>query len=294
MADRSRKSRRASPRTRSRTPLLAVDVGNTDTVVGRFRGGELEGFWRLTTGRSTSDELRIALELLVRESMVGWGSIVCSVVPILTEHWRDALRAVTGRAPVELKASNAGIPVEVDEPRAVGPDRLANSFAALRIYGAPAIVVDVGTATTLDCVSKSGAYVGGAIAPGLVTASEELFRRAARLHRVDLRRPRRALGKTTDECLRVGVLWGNAGLVDALVRRVRAELGGRPKVIATGGLAPLVIDEVPFIDAHEPWLTLIGLRLVWERNHGAGARADSFRGDAAHAETDVTAGSDPR
>jgi type III pantothenate kinase len=241
-----------------------VDIGNSETVVGRFRGAELDGFWRLTTGRSTADELRVALELLVRESAAGWGAILCSVVPLLTRPWGEALRAATGRPPIELNAANAGIPVKVDEPATVGPDRLANAFAARRLYGRPAIVVDLGTATTLDCVSRSGAYVGGAIAPGVVTASEELFRRAARLSRVDLRRPARALGRTTEECLRVGVVWGNAGLVDALVRRVRAELGGRPKVIATGGLAPVLAPECETVDLVDEGLTLKGLRLLWE------------------------------
>jgi type III pantothenate kinase len=264
MKSKAARPRPARRRTQAPAPLLAVDVGNSETVLGRFRGGELDGFWRLTTGRSTADELRVAIELLVRESAVGWGGIVCSVVPMLTRPWAEALRAVTGRSPVELRASNAGIPVEVDEPASVGPDRLANAFAARRLYGAPAIVVDLGTATTLDCVSKSGAYVGGAIAPGVVTASEELFRRAARLSRVDLRRPKRALGRTTEECLRVGVLWGNAGLVDALVRRVRAELGGRPKVIATGGLAPVLAPECETVDLVDEGLTLKGLRLLWE------------------------------
>ncbi len=199
-----------------------------------------------------------------RENATGWGAILCSVVPLLTRPWAEALRAATGRAPIELTARNAGIPVQVAEPSSVGADRLANAFAARKLHGRPAIVVDLGTATTLDCISRSGAYVGGAIAPGVVTASEELFRRAARLSRVDLRRPTRALGRTTEECLRVGVVWGNAGLVDALVRRVRAELGGRPKVIATGGLAPVLAPECETVDLLDEGLTLKGLRLLWE------------------------------
>ncbi len=259
-AGRPRRLRRA----RAPLPLLAVDIGNSETVVGRFHGAELDGFWRLTTGRSTADELRVAIELLVRETATGWGSIVCSVVPLLTRPWSEALRHVTGRVPVELDARNAGMPVRVADPMSVGPDRLANAYAASRLYGRPAIVVDLGTATTLDCVSKQGAYVGGAIAPGMVTASEELFRRAARLSRVDLRRPQRALGRTTEEALRVGVLWGNAGLVDSLVRRVRGELGGRPRVIATGGLAPILAPECETVELVDEGLTLKGLRLLWE------------------------------
>lgn len=255
---------RSKRRVRATVPLLTVDVGNSETVLGRFRGAELDGFWRLTTGRATADELRVTAELLLREGASGWGAIVCSVVPMLTRPWIEALRAITGRVPVELDHANAGIPVRVAEPASVGPDRLANAYAARRLHGAPAIVVDLGTATTLDCISRSGAYVGGAIAPGVITGSEELFRRAARLSRVDLRRPQRALGRTTEECLRVGVLWGNAGLVDALVRRVRAELGGRPKVIATGGLAPILAPECETVDLVDEGLTLKGLQMLWE------------------------------
>lgn len=261
---RTAPARRIRPRAHAPAPLLAVDIGNSETVVGRFHGAELDGFWRLTTGRSTADELRVAIELLAHESVAGWGAIVCSVVPAMTRPWSEALRALTGRMPVELDARNSGMPVQVPDPMSVGPDRLANAFAARRLYGTPAIVVDLGTATTLDCVSKAGAYVGGAIAPGVVTASEELFRRAARLSRVDLRRPERALGRTTEEALRVGVLWGNAGLVDSLVRRVRAELGGRPKVVATGGLAPILGPECETVDLIDEGLTLKGLRLLWE------------------------------
>ncbi len=264
MTDRRARRPRPARRKLESTPLLAVDIGNSETVLARFHGEDLDGFWRLTTGRSTADELRIAVELLIREDATGWGAIVCSVVPALTRPWTEALRVTTGRLPVELSAANAGLPVEVPEPSSVGPDRLANAFAARKLYGTPAIVVDLGTATTLDCISKAGAYVGGAIAPGVVTASEELFRRAARLHRVDLRRPERAIAKTTEEALRVGVVWGNAGLVDALVRRVRAELGGKPKVIATGGLAPVLAPECETVDVVDEGLTMKGLRLLWE------------------------------
>ena len=260
--------RRARPRAkqpgRPVTPMLAVDVGNSETVVGRFHGGELDGMWRLTTGRGTADEFHIALELLVRSSTVGWGSVLSSVVPSLTAPWIEALRSLTGRAPLVVNSKTSRIPIEVEDPSSVGADRIANAYGARRLYGAPAIVVDLGTATTLDCISRRGAYVGGAIAPGVVTASEELYRRAARLHRVDLRRPQRALGRSTDECLRVGVLWGFAGLVDALVRRVRAELGGRPKVVATGGLAHVLAPECETVDHVDEGLTLKGMRMMWE------------------------------
>jgi len=245
-------------------PLIAVDVGNTDTVVGRFLGAELEESWRITTGRSTTDELRLSLQAMFRTDGSGAASVLCSVVPPLTRPWIDALRATTGREPLEVTAATSPIALDVTEPDSVGPDRIANALAGRTLHGSPCIVVDLGTATTFDCVSKQGAFVGGAIAPGLSTASEELYRRAARLAKVELRRPERAVARTTAENLRVGVLWGYAGLVDALVRRMRSELGGRPKVIATGGLAHMVAPECETVDLVDDGLTLKGLRLLWE------------------------------
>ena len=163
-----------------------------------------------------------------------------------------------------MTAKDSPIALQVTEPDAVGPDRIANALAGRTLHGSPCIVVDLGTATTFDCVSKQGAFVGGAIAPGLSTAAEELFRRAARLSNVELRRPERAVARTTAENLRVGVLWGYAGLVDSLVRRMRSELGGRPKVVATGGLARMVAPECETVDLVDDGLTLKGLRLLWE------------------------------
>jgi type III pantothenate kinase len=245
-------------------PLLAVDVGNTDTMVGRFLGAELEESWRVTSGRATADEVRLSLEGMLKTRGAGAASVLSSVVPALTRPWLDALRAVTGREPLEVTARDSPIPLDVAEPDAVGPDRIANALAGRALHGAPCIVVDLGTATTFDCVSKQGAFVGGAIAPGLNTAAEELIRRAARLSNVEMRRPERAVARTTAENLRVGVLWGYAGLVDSLVRRMRNELGGRPKVIATGGLARLVAPECETVDLVDDGLTLKGLRLIWE------------------------------
>lgn len=246
------------------TTLLAVDVGNTETVVGRFRGAELEESWRVTSGRATADELTLSLEGMLKTGAAGSSSVLCSVVPQLTERWRSALHVVTGREPLEVTAETSPIPLHVTEPDAVGPDRIANALAGRALHGSPCIVVDLGTATTFDCVNKSGAFVGGAIAPGLGTASDELFRRAARLSSIELRKPERAIARTTAENLRVGVLWGYAGLVDALVRRMRNELGGRPKVVATGGLARMVAPECETVDIVDEGLTLKGLRLLWE------------------------------
>jgi len=243
--------------------LITVDVGNTETTVGRFRGAELEESWRLTSGRTTSDELRLLLMSMFDSEGSGAQSVLCSVVPALTAPWRTALRAVTGREPFEVTAKDSPIALQVTEPDSVGPDRIANAFGGRALHGSPCIVVDLGTATTFDCVSKQGAFVGGAIAPGLSTAAEELFRRAARLANVELRRPERAVARTTAENLRVGVLWGYAALVDGLVRRMRSELGGRPKVVATGGLAPMVAPECETVDLVDDGLTLKGLQLLW-------------------------------
>lgn len=249
---------------RATAPLLAVSVGNTHTMVGRFTGAELEESWRLTTSRATADELRLSLLNMLRTAGAGSASVLCSVVPTLTPAWAEALRAVSGRVPLEATAGNSPIGLQVTEPDSVGPDRIANALAGRTLYGAPCIVVDFGTGTTLTCISKQGAFVGGAIAPGLGIAADELYRRAARLSSIELRRPERAVARTTAENLRVGLLWGYAGLVDGLVRRMRGELGGRPKAIATGGLADLVAPECETVDAVDPTLTLKGLRLLWE------------------------------
>lgn len=242
-----------------------MDVGNSETVVGRFRGSTLSAYWRVTSGRATADELTLTLAQLLGSSRVrGSGSVVCSVVPGLTAAWAEALRRVTGAMPVEVGASTTSLRIDVPDPSSVGADRIANAVGAIARHGVPAIVVDLGTATTFDCVDRRGAYVGGAIAPGVVTSSEELFRRAARLARVEFRRPERALGRTTEECLRVGVLWGYAGLVDGLVRRIFRELGGKPRVIATGGLARVLAPECDTITSIDEELTLHGMRLLWE------------------------------
>jgi type III pantothenate kinase len=185
-----------------------------------------------------------------------------------------------------------GVPIRMDNPKEVGSDRIMNSLAAVHLYGGPAIVVDFGTSTNFDAVSAKGEFVGGALAPGIEISVDALSRRAAQLLKVELTRPPRLIGKNTVEALQSGIVYGFAGQVEGIARRMAAELSpedpGAVTVIATGGLAPLVIDEVPVIDAHEPWLTLIGLRLVWERNVGSGPRQEG-----AHASSGgVPAGSD--
>ncbi|HYM79949.1 MAG TPA: type III pantothenate kinase [Candidatus Limnocylindria bacterium] len=246
---------------------MAVDVGNSETVVGLMRGREVVRAWRLTSGRMTSDEVGLQLNALFDAGSARRGAVLCSVAPSLTLAWAEALERVTGSPPVEINVTTAkSLPIRYHDRSAVGADRIANAVAARRLYGTPAIVVDLGTATTFDCVSLQGAYLGGAIAPGVVSSSEELFRRAARLPRVELRRPARALGRSTEESLQAGVLWGAAGQVDALVRRLALEMKGTPHVIATGGLAKLIAPECETINRVDEHLTLKGMALLWEEN----------------------------
>ena len=250
------------------TALLAVDIGNSDTVVGFFDGTDLKRFWRLTSGRTTADEIVLLIEALLRGNRARpAAAVLCSVVPSLTLVWAEALERSAGRPPIEVSAETArSLPIRYRDASAVGADRIANAVAVRALYGVPAIVVDLGTATTFDCVSERGAYLGGAIAPGVGTSAEELFRRAARLPRVELRKPVRALGRTTEESLRAGVLWGAAGQIDALVRRLALEMKGTPHVIATGGFASAVASECETINRVDETLTLKGLRLLWQEN----------------------------
>jgi type III pantothenate kinase len=255
----------------ARRGLIAVDIGNSDTVIGRFDGEKLTGFWRLSSGPRTTDELALTLQqLLASKSGAHTGShgaVLCSVVPALTLAWSEALTRVAGETPIEVSADTArDLPIRYLDRSAVGADRIANAVAARGLYGTPAIVVDLGTATTFDCISKSGAYLGGAISPGVGTSSEELFRRAARIPRVELRAPERAIGRTTEESLRAGVLWGAAGQVDALVRRIALEMKGTPHVIATGGWAKIVTPECETINVVDEGLTLKGMRMLWLAN----------------------------
>jgi type III pantothenate kinase len=253
-----------------------VDIGNSDTVVGVFRGAKLLEFWRLTSGRTTADEVGLRLEELARRVDGGRpsGAVLCSVVPALTPSWAEALGRWIGRPPLEVGAGTAtSLKIRYHDPSAVGADRIANAIAARALYGTPVIVVDLGTATTFDCVSRAGEYLGGAISPGVGTSAEELFRRAARIPRVELRRPLRALGRTTEESLRAGVLWGAAGQVDALVRRLVREMKGKPQVVATGGWAGVVAPECSTVDAVDEALTLKGMKILWDERSSPSATA---------------------
>jgi len=245
-----------------------VDLGNSETVLGLFTGERLTSHWRVGSVKRTADEVALLVYSLSgreRGDPPAQRSVLCSVVPTETRDFAAGLQEVTGRPPLLVDHRTVkGLAVRGPDPSVVGPDRLANAVAARALYGAPAVVVDLGTATTFDVVGPRGDYIGGAIAAGVITSSEELFRRAARLSRVELEVPERAIGRNTQEALQSGILLGTAGMVDALVRRMTKELGRKPHVIATGGLAPIVAPACETVDCVDEWLTLQGLRLIDE------------------------------
>ena len=247
--------------------LLAVDVGNTQTALGLYRNGKLVDHWRLATERSsTADELGVLLAGLL--DLDGVDAIcLASTVPILVREW-ESLAAKWVHAPLLVigPGVKTGIPIRYDDPREVGADRIVNSVAAKARYGAPVIVVDFGTSTNFDVVSSEGEYVGGVIAPGIEISMDALFARAARLVRVDYSAPESVIGKTTVGGLQSGLVYGFAGQVDGIVGRIRGELGADAPAVATGGLADLVAPHSETIAHVDPFLTLEGLRLVWELN----------------------------
>jgi len=254
--------------------LLTADVGNTEIVLGVFEAAELRHTWRLSTRpERTSDELALQLagflehrDLDLRTDVTGM--CIASVVPDVTSSLREMAAAYLPFEPLIVgPGTKTGVPVLTDNPREVGADRVVNALAAFTRFGGPAIVVDFGTGTNFDVVSADGEFLGGVIAPGLQISAGALFGRTARLTRVDLQPPRSPVGKSTVEAIQSGLLYGTAGEVDGVVTRIRAELEAPDAVtVATGGLAPVVIPHCTTVDHHEPWLTLEGLRLVFERN----------------------------
>jgi type III pantothenate kinase len=251
--------------------LLAIDVGNTNTVIGLLERHVLAHRWRIASdaGR-TADEFSILIRQLSAQSGVTLeeisGAVVCSVVPAITGAVVGMAEAVLGIDPVVVGSDlDLGVSIEYADPKDVGPDRLANAVAVRAMVGGPAIVVDFGTATTFDVVAADGSYLGGAIAPGVLTSAENLFRRAALLTRVALEPPDRVVGRSTEESLRSGIVYGAAGQVDEIVRRIVAEWGEEPRVVATGGLAEKIALFSKAIDVVEPDLTLYGLSLIHER-----------------------------
>jgi type III pantothenate kinase len=248
--------------------LLAVDIGNTNTVLGVFDGPDLVESWRVKTdARDTADELALTYRGLLGGTKID-GVAACSTVPAVLGQLRIMLERYYPDLPAVVvePGVRTGVPLLYDNPRELGSDRIVNALAAHHLYGGPSIVVDFGTSTNFDVVSAKGEFIGGVLAPGIEISIEALASRAARLVRVELTRPRAVIGKNTVEALQSGILYGFAGQIDGLVRRIVAELGRPATVIATGGLAEVVIAESETIQEYEPDLTLVGLRLVYERN----------------------------
>jgi len=252
--------------------LLAIDIGNTDTTVGVFKGEELCATWHMATGiHRMADEYAALLLNLLRHQGLDISEIkeiaLCSVVPPLIATFDELCQRYFHLSPLVVGAGvKTGVCIRMDNPREVGADRIANAAAAHHLYGGPIIITDLGTATTFDTVSREGDYVGGAIAPGIGTAAEALFTRAAMLPRVELVHPKRAIGTNTITAMQSGIVFGYVGLIEGIVAHIQRELGERAKVVATGGFAELIARETAIIDVVNPNLTLIGLRLIYLLN----------------------------
>lgn len=254
--------------------LLALDVGNTNITLGAFEGERLAAHWRMSTRKNmTADELALTVRGLFELAGLDdparsvLGAAASSVAPPLDRAIREwGARYLGGNLLVVDRTLDLGIGIRYNPPEAVGADRLVNAIAAHHTHGGPCIVVDFGTATTCDAVAENGDYIGGAIFPGIGISMEALFQAASKLPRVELEKPNTAIGATTTDSMVSGLVYGYAAQVDGMVRRFQLEMGGNANVIATGGLAELICAESETVQSVEPWLTLEGLRLIWERH----------------------------
>jgi len=252
--------------------LLTVDVGNTNINIGVFDGSKLKATWRVATGvhRMPDEYASLLLNLFDRQGIDAsqiTDAILCSVVPTLVGVFEEVCRRYLKVLPLVVESGvKTGVRICLDNPREVGADRVVNAVAAHQLYGGSVIVIDLGTATTFDAVSEDGDYLGGAIAPGIAIATEALFTRTAALPRVELTHPKRAVGRNTVAAMQSGIVFGYAGLIEGIVARIQQEMGGKAKVVATGGYAELLARETQVIEVVNPDLTLVGLRLIYEMN----------------------------
>lgn len=252
--------------------LLTIDVGNTNLTLGLYDGDKLGPHWRLATDHDRMpDEYGLQFLGLLEHASLRVDSLsgVClaSVVPQLTQRVAQACRQYLGHDPLIVDTGvKTGIRIRYEDPKAVGADRVADAVAALRLYGGPACIIDFGTATTFNAVTKDAEYLGGAITVGINLAADALFTHAAKLQRIDLQRPPSVIGRNTTHAMQSGLLFGYVSMAEGMVRRFKDELGPDMKVIATGGLAEIVAGETKIIDILAPWLTLEGLRIIWDLN----------------------------
>lgn len=252
--------------------LLTLDIGNTNLTIGLYEGQTLAWHWRLATDHARMPD-EYGLQLLGLLTHAGHqpgnltGIVLASVVPNLTGRVTQACREYLKSEPLVVDAGiKTGIRIRYEDPRAVGADRVADAVAVMHLYGGPACIIDFGTATTFNALTKEGDYLGGAITAGVNLAAEALFTRAAKLPRIELQRPPSVIGRNTIHAMQSGLLFGYVSMVEGMVQRFRAELGPEMKVIATGGLAEVVAKETKIIQHIAPWLTLDGLRIIWELN----------------------------